>query len=75
MTDNLESRAEFGGGFFFVGLPLNDQELMNAIYSGPFVTKAKEEFSNSQNANVQKWSAYINGSVLRQDYLRTALCG
>ncbi len=56
-----------------VGIPLNHQEISNAVYSGPFVTKAKEEFSNSQNANIQKWSAYIKGDVLRQDYLRTAL--
>lgn len=56
-----------------VGVPLNDQELSNAIHSGPFVTKAKEEFSNSQNANIQKWSAYISGDVKRQDYLRAAL--
>lgn len=55
------------------GVPLNDQELLNAVYSGPFVTMAKAEFSNSQNANVQMWSAYINGSVNRQDYLATAL--
>ncbi len=55
------------------GVPLNEQELLNAIYSGTFVTKAKEEFSNSQNANVQKWSAYISGSVNRQDFLETAL--
>ena len=38
-----------------------------------FVTKAREEFSNSNNANVQKWSAYIKGDVKRQDYLETAL--
>ena len=56
-----------------VGVPLNNQELLNAIYSGPFVTKAREEFSNSQNANIQKWSAYIKGDVNRQDYLSTAL--
>ncbi len=56
-----------------VGIPLNQQELSNAIHSGSFITKAKEEFSNSQNANVQKWSAYISGNVNRQDYLRTAL--
>ena len=43
------------------------------MYSGPFVTKAKEEFSNSQNSNIQKWSAYIKGDVLRQEYLRVAL--
>jgi hypothetical protein len=55
------------------GVPLNDQELLNAVYSGPFVTKAKEEFSNSQNANIQKWSAYIRGSANRQDFLATAL--
>lgn len=55
------------------GLPLNDQELLNAVYSGPFVTKAKEEFSNSQNANTQKWSAYIRGSANRQDFLERAL--
>lgn len=55
------------------GVPLNNQELLNAIYSGPFVTKAKEEFSNSQNANIQKWSSYLKGEVKRQDYLETAL--
>lgn len=56
-----------------VGVPLNNQELLNAIYSGTFVTMAREEFSNSQNSNVQKWSAYIRGDVNRQDYLMAAL--
>jgi 5-methylcytosine-specific restriction endonuclease McrA len=56
-----------------VGVPLNSQEINNAVFSGRFVTLAKEEFSNSQNANVQKWSAYISGSVNRQDYLECAL--
>ncbi len=55
------------------GVPLNTQELLNAVYSGEFVTLAKQEFSNSQNANVQKWSAYIAGAVNRQDYLECAL--
>ncbi len=55
------------------GVPLNEQELLNAIHSGVFVTKAKETFSNSQNANIQKWSAYISGNVTRQDFLHTAL--
>ena len=55
------------------GVPLKPQELINAIYSGPFVTLAKEEFSNSQNANTQKWSAYISGAVNRQDFLERAL--
>lgn len=55
------------------GVPLNDQELLNAIYSGPFTTLAKAEFSNSQNSNIQKWSAYISGTVNRQDFLHAAL--
>ena len=55
------------------GVPLNDQELLNAVYSGPFVTLCKEEFSNSQNSNIQKWSAYIKGSANRQEFLECAL--
>jgi hypothetical protein len=56
-----------------VGLPLNNQELLNAVYSGPFTTKGKAEFSNSQNSNIQKWDAFIVGSVGRQDYWERAL--
>lgn len=55
------------------GVPLNNQELLNAVYSGPFVTKAKEIFSNSQSSKVQMWSAYVGGAVNRQDFLATAL--
>ncbi|MBC8766841.1 DUF262 domain-containing protein [Arenibacter sp. BSSL-BM3] len=55
------------------GVPLTDQELNNAVFSGPFVTLGKEEFSNTQNANNQKRGAYIKGSPNRQDYLERAL--
>ncbi len=55
------------------GVPLNNQELLNAVYSGPFVTLGKEEFSSSQNANIQKWSAYVSGSANRQEFLESAL--
>jgi len=55
------------------GVPLKPQELLNAIYSGPFVTLAKAEFSNGQNANIQKWNAYVRGSANRQDFLERAL--
>lgn len=56
-----------------VGLPLNDQELRNAIYSGPFVTAAKAEYSNSNNALQQKWAAYVKGDPKRQEVLAVAL--
>lgn len=55
------------------GIPLNDQELLNAVYSGPFTTLGKAEFSNSQNANIAKWSAYVSGTALRQDFWERAL--
>ena len=55
------------------GIPLNQQEIYNAVYCGEFVTRAKEEFSNSQNANVQKWRAYVKGDVYRQAFLAAAL--
>lgn len=56
-----------------VGVPLNPQELRNAIYSGPFVTAAKAEFSNSQNALQQKWSHFVKGDPKRQQVLEVAL--
>ena len=56
-----------------VGVPLNEQEKLNAIFSGPFVTLAKEKFSNSLNANLSKWKAYVKGKVERQEILERAL--
>ena len=55
------------------GIPLNKQEINNAVYSGPFVTLAKSEFSNSGNSNIQQWSNYIKGVAQRQEILETAL--
>jgi hypothetical protein len=55
------------------GVALTDQELLNAIYSGPFVTAAKAVFSNSRNSNQQKWSAYVKGDPKRQEVLEVAL--
>jgi hypothetical protein len=55
------------------GAPLNNQELLNAVYSGPFTTLGKAEFSNSRNANIAKWSTYVNGNALRQDFWERAL--
>lgn len=55
------------------GVPLNTQELLNAVYSGPFVTAAKGVFSNTQNSRMQMWQAYVSGVANRQDILATAL--
>lgn len=72
--ENAESEIkEWFKTINIAGIPLNTQEVLNAIYSGEFVTLCKAQFSNSQNSNIQKWQSYINGDVKRQDYLATAL--
>lgn len=55
------------------GIPLADQELRNAVYSGPFVTAAKSELSNSSDNRQNKWSVYVKGAPERQEILETAL--
>ena len=55
------------------GVPLVKQELLNASYHGPFVTKARALFSNTGNSNMNRWQAYIKGDPKRQAILETAL--
>lgn len=55
------------------GIRLNEQEKLNAIYSGPFVSAARKEFSNKEDARLQKWGCYISGSANRQEILQEAL--
>ena len=55
------------------GVPLSAQELRNAAYHGPFVTAARREFSNPNNANMHRWQTYIKGEPKRQAILERAL--
>ncbi len=55
------------------GVPLVKQELRNAAYHGPFVTRAREAFSNTSNASMNRWQAYIKGDPKRQAILECAL--
>ncbi len=55
------------------GVPLNEQELLNAVYSGPFVSALKREFSNSSNPLIQQRESYIKGQVNRQEHLAAVL--
>ena len=55
------------------GIPLNEQEKLNAIFSGEFVTLCKAEFSNSQSSHIQRWESYVKGPANRQMFLATAL--
>ena len=55
------------------GVPLTVQERRNASYHGPFVTKARSLYSNTGNANMNRWRTYIKGDPKRQAILETAL--
>ena len=55
------------------GVELTKQELRNASYHGPFVTKARSVFSNSVNSHMNRWQTYIKGDPKRQAILEAAL--
>ena len=55
------------------GKPLNDQEINNAIYAGPFVTDAKKHFSKSNCGAYRLGKDLVNGTPIRQDFFKKAL--
>ena len=46
------------------GIELKPQERLNAIYSGPFVTLAKAEFSNSRQTKRQRKQAWATAPIV-----------
>ena len=56
-----------------VGEKLMNQELRNAVYSGPWVTDAKRYFSRTSGAAYQVGRNHLRGTAIRQDYLETAI--
>lgn len=55
------------------GEKLTDQELLNAVYTGPWLTDAKLKFSKSNCAAYLLSKDYLTGSPIRQEILETAL--
>lgn len=55
------------------GEKLTDQELRNAVYTGPWLTHAKLIFSKSNCAAYLMAKDYVSGSPIRQEILETAL--
>ena len=57
------------------GEELTNQEMRNAVYSGPWVSDAKRHFSRRGAAcpAYQTGSRYVNGRAERQEYLETAI--
>lgn len=55
------------------GEKLYEQEIRNAIYSGPWVSDAKSFFSKNQCIAQKLGGDYMSGSPIRQDYLETVI--
>ena len=55
------------------GEKLTAQELRNAIFSGTWVSHAREFFSKRECAAYQIAKNYVSGTTIRQDYLATAI--
>lgn len=55
------------------GKPLNEQEINNAVYAGPFVSDAKRHFSKSTCGAYRLGKDLVNGTPIRQDFLKKAL--
>lgn len=58
------------------GEKLTDQELKNAVYTGPWLSDAKLKFSKSNCAAyllANDGGSLVSGSPIRQEYLETAL--
>lgn len=55
------------------GERLQEQELLNAVYSGPWVTDARRCFSKRECAAVGVGGDYLKGKSIRQDYLETVI--
>lgn len=55
------------------GMVHTEQELRNAVYTGPWLSDAKLKFSKTNCAAYLLAKDFVNGSPIRQDYLETAL--
>lgn len=55
------------------GKSLNEQEINNAVYAGPFVSDAKRHFSKSNCGAYRLGKDLVNGTPIRQDFLKKAL--
>ena len=52
---------------------LNRQEIENLVFSGGFVARARQYFSNTSVAETRNWGCYLSGAADRQDFLAEAL--
>ena len=68
-----EEKLKWFNTINIAGEKLTEQEIRNAIYSGPWVTQAKRRFSKTSCVAYKLACDFMSGTPIRQDYLETAL--
>lgn len=70
---NDKEKLEWFKTINIAGEKLYDQELLNAMYTGEWLTDAKRHFSKTNCPAYNIAKDYLTGSAIRQDYLETAI--
>lgn len=66
-------RIEWFRTINIAGVELNNQEILNAVYAGEWLTAAKRKFSKTGCVAYKLGHDYVSGTPIRQDYLQTVL--
>ena len=70
---NPSEKLEWFKTINIAGKALNEQEINNAIFAGPFVSDAKKHFSKSTCGAYRLGKDLVNGTPIRQNFLKKAL--
>lgn len=70
---NPSEKLEWFKTINIAGEKLTDQELLNAVYAGSWVSDAKRYFSKTGCAAYGLGSKYLKGTAIRQDYLESVI--
>lgn len=72
-TGSEDEKLDWFRTINIAGIQLSEQELRNAVYTGPWLTDAKKRFSKPNAPGYVIGKDYINGQPKRQDFLEKAI--
>lgn len=72
-TGNDKEKLDWFKTINIAGVQLSPQELRNAIYTGSWLSDAKRYFSKNGCPAVKIGDKLLNGKMIRQEYLETAI--
>jgi HNH endonuclease domain protein len=70
---NPSEKLEWFKTINIAGEKLTDQELLNAVYAGSWVSDAKRYFSKTGCAAYRLGNKYLKGTAIRQEYLESVI--